>query len=522
MNHENSFVMALIPVLSSLAYLARDEKFSWLAALPLLLPTLVPLLLYFPSPTYAWAKLVSAWKGTRHSTGLDFVARLRLRDWADEPDAIVRVFSVNLWDWNKAGKTVNCRNLMEEAFAQRYWGEESTAKRTAPIFVDDATNAFWNADRPDIQYTMWVERNTDRDGNSHAELFLRIHFVTTQCPNAMVEHIDWLRKEAARIDAARAAVQRVLVSTDKEMGGGGRDDGPRIGPNFMVYEFATTSKFENFFSQEAAVVKADLDVFLKGRAAYERTGRPWTYTVMNEGPPGVGKTKLVKAIAAYTGATLIVLNLHHITDIQTLYDAFHSSVLAGEHVPHDRRIYYIPEVDTQMFEVLEDRSKKDAPATTGPVNARRNRWKKTTPDTETDAVLIGAMAAAAPKKPTLGEILNVLDGVPERHGHILVLDTNHLANLDPALIRPGRVDRIVSWRKMDGANVRRYIENLFNVEIPKNVVFPDDKWTAAELQALAHRHPSWEMLQPALFTAGAGDLAEKLKRVGRGRREVTH
>ncbi len=131
----------------------------------------------------------------------------------------------------------------------------------------------------------------------------------------------------------------------------------------------------------------------------------------------------------------------------------------------------------------------------------------------TRAVVIGAAMPPATKKPTLGEILNVLDGVPERHGHILVLDTNHLAKLDPALIRPGRVDRIVSWRKMDGENVRRYIENLFSMTIPKTVVFPDDKWTAAELQALAHAHGSWDELQRVLFV-GEGGLAEKLKRLG--------
>jgi hypothetical protein len=514
MDNTNSFVMALIPVLSSLAYLARDENFSWLAAMPLLLPTLVPVLLFLPSPAVLFNKIAALMKGTRPSSGLDFVARLRLRDWGDEPDAIVRVFSVNLWEWNRLGKTVNCRNLMEEAFAQRYWNDDPNFKRTAPIFVDDAHNPFWNADRPDIKYTMWVERHTDREGNNHAELFVRIHFDAEQSPHAMVEHIEMLRKSAERIEKARATVQRVLVSTDKEVGDSRRDDGSRAGPNFMVYEFATTSKFENFFSQEAAIVKADLDVFLKGKAAYERTGRPWTYTVMNEGPPGVGKTKLVKAIAAYTGSTLIVLNLHHIKDLQTLYDAFHSSVLGGENVPHDRRIYYIPEVDTQMFEMLEDREKK------GSAVATRSQWKKTATaapapaDADMDAVMIGAVMPPAAKKPTLGEILNVLDGVPERHGHILVLDTNHLAKLDPALIRPGRVDRIVSWRKMDGENVRRYIENLFSMTIPKTVVFPDDKWTAAELQALAHAHGSWDELQRVLFVGEGGGLAEKLKRLG--------
>ena len=513
MDNTNSFVMALVPVLSSLAYLARDGNFSWLAAMPLLLPTLVPLLLFCPSSSAVYSKILALWNGTRSASGLDFVARLRLRDWADEPDAIVRVFSVNLWDWNRLGKTVNCRNLMEEAFAQRYWSEDPNFKRTAPIFVDDAHNPFWNVERPNIKYTMWVERHMDREGNNHGELFLRIHFVSEQSPNAMVTHIEWLRQSATRIEAARTAVQRVLVSTEKEVSGGRLVEGPRVGPNFMIYEFATTSKFENFFSQEAAIVKADLDVFLKGKAAYERTGRPWTYTVMNEGPPGVGKTKLVKAIAAYTGATLIVLNLHHIADIQTLYDSFHSSVLGGERVPHDRRIYYIPEVDTQMFEVLEDRGKKPATRSMTAASAGRDAWKKSAVDAVTDAVVIGATIPPATKKPTLGEILNVLDGVPERHGHILVLDTNHLAKLDPALIRPGRVDRIVSWRKMDGENVRRYIENLFSMSIPKTMVFPDDKWTAAELQALAHAHGSWDELQRVLFAGECGP-AEKLKRLG--------
>jgi ATP-dependent 26S proteasome regulatory subunit len=96
------------------------------------------------------------------------------------------------------------------------------------------------------------------------------------------------------------------------------------------------------------------------------------------------------------------------------------------------------------------------------------------------------------KAPTLGEILNVLDGVPERHGHILVLDTNHLASLDPALIRPGRVDRILSWRPLSAASVRSFLENYYQVQVAASAVFPDRKWTAAELQgAAAAAGASW-------------------------------
>jgi mitochondrial chaperone BCS1 len=40
-------------------------------------------------------------------------------------------------------------------------------------------------------------------------------------------------------------------------------------------------------------------------------------------------------------------------------------------------------------------------------------------------------------------LLNALDGVSSREGRVLFLTTNHPERLDPALIRPGRVDRKV-------------------------------------------------------------------------------
>ena len=107
--------------------------------------------------------------------------------------------------------------------------------------------------------------------------------------------------------------------------------------------------------------------------------------------------------------------------------------------------------------------------------------------------------AEQPKKPTLGQILNILDGVPERHGHILVMDTNHLSKLDPALIRPGRVDRIVSWSKMSAASVRSYIQNYYMIELPKTVMLPDRAVTAAELQSYVCRHTDWKTLVAMLL-----------------------
>jgi len=48
---------------------------------------------------------------------------------------------------------------------------------------------------------------------------------------------------------------------------------------------------------------------------------------------------------------------------------------------------------------------------------------------------------------TLADLLEVFDGVMEMKGRMMVITTNHPEKLDPALIRPGRVDYQVNFGK---------------------------------------------------------------------------
>jgi len=400
---------------------------------------------------------------------LEFIARQQLRRWNDDPNSFLRQFAVVMWDWNKKGELLGCTRIVEEANAPTgYYNDEDGTEvnlRSSPLFVDDITNEFYNRLEPRIRYKMWIEHSHDTHGMDTSIIYLEITFLGNMLPNDLVHHIETIKLRAREITALNKMKQRVLVTTDMTA----MTD--VTVPVFMSYDFTTTSSFDNFFSAEATSVHKDIQHFLQNKSVYERLGRPWTYTVLNEGPPGVGKTKLVKAIAALTGYTLIIINLHHIPSMRTLYEAFHNPILDGDAIPHSKRLYYIPEVDTQICEVLKQR--------------QRTRQRK--PETVKAGIETTAVTKVA--RPTLGEILNVLDGVPERSGHILIMDTNHIDELDKALIRPGRVDRIVRWKALRGIDVRNYLENYYGVALPKKLTFPDHVYTAAELGALVSQQP---------------------------------
>jgi len=469
-----TLLMSLIPVISSLAYMAQSPTFDWLTAIPFLLP----LLLTIPFPSFHSIKPLFSCK--RSNANQSFEARLRLSTWNEEIHSLVRNFSIVLWDWNRRNETVNCKHMMEESFGRHYYQDELTDTRM-PHFIDSKSNQFWHKDRPSILYSMWMDSTTDREGVTLKDIMMRIEFIDSKAnPKTVVEHIEFLMAEAKRLVAERKLVQRVLVSTDGSSSDT-RDDKPQT---LVPYEFHTTSSFDNFFCEEADLVRADLKHFLEDKDSYQRIGRPWTYTVLNEGPPGVGKTKLVKAIAALTGYTLIVINLNHMKTAQMLYELFHMTTLAGETVPHDRRIYYIPELDAQMMEVVKVRP-VDVAAATGVTAATVTTVTATNPILDPKNKGMTATSLLEDKKPTLCEILNILDGVPERHGHILILDTNHVNQLDPALLRPGRVDRILSWKKLSSESLKRFAENYYSESI--YVPLPDRVYSAAELQSILGR-----------------------------------
>lgn len=71
----------------------------------------------------------------------------------------------------------------------------------------------------------------------------------------------------------------------------------------------------------------------------------------------------------------------------------------------------------------------------------------------------------------LSEILNAIDGISSYYGRILIFTTNHIEKLDPALIRPGRMNVKLELGYVDEEMFSQFAKLFFDVDYS----FPEGK-----------------------------------------------
>lgn len=135
----------------------------------------------------------------------------------------------------------------------------------------------------------------------------------------------------------------------------------------------------------------DVKKFIESEDWYHSMNIPWRRGYLLHGPPGNGKSSLITAVASDIGFPIYVINLrmNNENDIVTLMSSL------GR-----RSILLLEDIDCAF-------------------NKRKN----------SDQTRI-----------SLSTLLNMLDGVNASEGRLVFMTTNHPERLDPALIRPGRVD----------------------------------------------------------------------------------
>lgn len=148
----------------------------------------------------------------------------------------------------------------------------------------------------------------------------------------------------------------------------------------------------------------DVEDFLAQEDRYNKMAFPWHRGYMFHGPPGTGKTSLVKGIANHFNLDLWYIGLADLTAEASLLG------LLSQVGP--RSILLLEDIDTIRI------AKEDSESDSGKI--------------------------------TTGSLLNALDGIATPHGLITMMTTNHFDTLDPRLVRAGRMDVVeeLGWPTM--------------------------------------------------------------------------
>jgi ATP-dependent Zn protease len=254
---------------------------------------------------------------------------------------------------------------------------------------------------------------------------------------------------------------------------------------FSLNYFYTNKNLDNIFGEAIDIIKKRVRFFVNNEDWYKRKGIPYTLGILLSGIPGAGKTSLIKAIANETKRHIFNIELSdNITKTQ-LNNLFYKEEISVESkifggnsetfvIPTNQRIYVFEDIDCMSEIVFKREEEKEQDENNNNITfleniydeEEKNNYKKNSKNINENL--------------DLSFLLNLIDGVLETPSRIMIITSNHPEKLDPAFIRPGRIDINVKFENCSRKTVCQMINHIYNKEVDENLLSDKTK-TPAEV-----------------------------------------
>ena len=198
--------------------------------------------------------------------------------------------------------------------------------------------------------------------------------------------------------------------------------------------FHSVKRMENLFIPDKQNILKHIDFFLNNEHYYKKNGIPYTLGILLHGEPGCGKSSFIKALANYTERNIIDINLNKVHNMEDMERIFHMNRYDGIDLEFKRKIILLEDIDA-MGTLAHCRKKL-------PNTENVNNHNKEDALLKIESLIKhnSNMNQKNNDHINLSFFLNLIDGVNEMYGRIMIITTNHLQKLDTALVRPGRID----------------------------------------------------------------------------------
>lgn len=252
----------------------------------------------------------------------------------------------------------------------------------------------------------------------------------------------------------------------------------------------SNASFENrFFSGKDQIVEK-IKFFINNEHYFKNKGIPYTLGILLYGEPGCGKTGFIKSILNLTKRHGIKFNLSNKFDFTLLKNIIYNEEISEDVIiPQNKRIFIFEDIDA-MGDAVKDRDLKPQESIEEDndilmqqqmqeiiIKQNKKLLRKKSKDFEDDELF----GSHVNDNNNLSYFLNILDGLQECPGRIIIMTTNKPEYLDKALIRPGRIDYNINMTKATTDDIRKMVnhwwENTNPIDIP-------DSWE----QKLSHAH----------------------------------
>ena len=213
------------------------------------------------------------------------------------------------------------------------------------------------------------------------------------------------------------------------------DYGGRSG-RYIDVDFKT---FDDVFlpDEQQYQITNGIEKFIKNIPWLEEHHIPTHYGILLYGTPGCGRTSIIKAlIHKYK---VIPHYIQELGDLPELVLAQLPKQKTPNNIIH---MVICEDVDCTLF--------------------NRQKGFKESEDTNED----NGIPRLRSKRTSLSSVLNSIDGMVNPHNTIFVFTTNHIEELDPALIRPGRMDLRLEIKPCCEETLNKFTKKFFNKEIP--------------------------------------------------------